>query len=248
MQCTAAMRLLYYFPKETAPLLAARLHSLQVQNTGPSVGSQSTDKEMARWEKRELANGVRTDEFVKAVSWCPDPLIQKEMADIVMRTGDPDVMAAAVRGIPPSEHKRLTPSIQKRLHAESPSKSAWHYESYLILKALAHYWGEEALSIFEEYLLQKDPIHLYTVCAALRSDGTEWNRSLLLPLLADKRPIPDLGHWITPKGGGRQILTRVCDAAAQALTTGHSDMDFDMDQPTPLLDRQIAVIQRQFKH
>ena len=32
LQCEAAMRLLYYFPKESAPLIAKRLRDLRVQN------------------------------------------------------------------------------------------------------------------------------------------------------------------------------------------------------------------------
>src|SRR5262249_48030258 len=41
LQCEAAMRLLYYFPKETAALIAERLHHLKVQHTGPAAGSPS---------------------------------------------------------------------------------------------------------------------------------------------------------------------------------------------------------------
>src|SRR5262249_9134859 len=61
-QTQAAMRLLYYFPKETAPLIAARLRSFDVQNVGDS-----------EWMKRDTKNGVSTTKFIEAVSWCTAP-------------------------------------------------------------------------------------------------------------------------------------------------------------------------------
>jgi HEAT repeat protein len=84
VQVEAAMRLLYYFPKETASLTAARLRSFDVQK------AESADD---GWMKREVKNGVRTDEFIKAVAWCTVPAIQEALADIAKRTNDPDIKA-----------------------------------------------------------------------------------------------------------------------------------------------------------
>jgi HEAT repeat protein len=85
-QVEAAMRLLYYFPKETAPLIAARLRSLEVRLVGES-----------EWMKRDVMNGVRTTEFIRAVSWCTAPPIKEALADIIKRTNDPHIKAAAER-------------------------------------------------------------------------------------------------------------------------------------------------------
>src|SRR5439155_19577965 len=57
-QVDAAVRLLYYFPKETTPLITARLRSFSVE------AADSDDR-----IKREVKNGVRTAEFIKAVCW-----------------------------------------------------------------------------------------------------------------------------------------------------------------------------------
>jgi HEAT repeat protein len=80
-QTEAAMRLLYYFPKETAPLIAARLRSLDVRSEAS--------------KEREVKNGVRTEEFIKAVSWCKAPAIQQALADIARRTNDSEIKEAA---------------------------------------------------------------------------------------------------------------------------------------------------------
>jgi HEAT repeat protein len=80
-QVQAAMRLLYYFPKEAAPLIADRLRSFDVRGGRGSDG----------WMNREVRNGVRTDKFIKSVSWCTIPVIQDALADIAKRTNDPDI-------------------------------------------------------------------------------------------------------------------------------------------------------------
>jgi HEAT repeat protein len=87
-QCQAAMRLLYYFPKETAPMISARLRSFDVRKTA----------DYDAWMKREVKNGVYADHFIQAVSWCKLPAIQEALADIAKRTDDPDIKAAAEVG------------------------------------------------------------------------------------------------------------------------------------------------------
>jgi HEAT repeat protein len=80
MQTEAAMRLLFYYPKETAGLIAARLQSLDVQDPFPDERT-----------KRDVKNGVRTGEFIKAVAWCREPEIQKALNDIAKRTDDKSI-------------------------------------------------------------------------------------------------------------------------------------------------------------
>jgi hypothetical protein len=84
LQCSAALRLLYYFPKETAPFIAARLRSFDVKTAGDLDG----------WMRREVRNGARTDEFIQAVKWCKDPAIQQALRDLQQRTDDQDILTA----------------------------------------------------------------------------------------------------------------------------------------------------------
>jgi HEAT repeat protein len=79
-QVEAALRLLYYFPRETTPLIAARLRSLDVQSAWGSGLVQ-----------REVKNRVRAADFLKAVSWSQAPAIEEALADLARRTNDPDI-------------------------------------------------------------------------------------------------------------------------------------------------------------
>jgi HEAT repeat protein len=87
-QTGAAWRLLYYFPKEAAPLIAARLQAMDVK------AADGDD-----WKKREAKNGVQTYQFIRSVSWCKEPRIQEALAGISKRTDDPSLKEA----ITPSE-------------------------------------------------------------------------------------------------------------------------------------------------
>jgi hypothetical protein len=82
-QIEAAVRLLYYFPKETSSLIAARLQALDVK------AAKGDD-----WTKREVKNGVDTLEFIRSVSWCKEPRIQEALAGISKRTDDKRIKEA----------------------------------------------------------------------------------------------------------------------------------------------------------
>ncbi len=86
-QCQAALRMLYYFPKETALLIAPRLRSFDVKEAKDDA-----------WLKREVKNGVRAADFIKAVSWCQEDVIQEALADLAKRTDDPHIKEALPTG------------------------------------------------------------------------------------------------------------------------------------------------------
>lgn len=48
--------------------------------------------------KREVKNGVRTIDFIAAVSWCMAPPIAEALADIARRTDDPLIKEVVERG------------------------------------------------------------------------------------------------------------------------------------------------------
>ncbi len=82
-QIESSLRLLYYFPKETAPLIAARLQALDVK------AAKGDD-----WTKREVKNGVDTLEFIRSLSWCKEPRIQEALVGISKRTNDKRIKEA----------------------------------------------------------------------------------------------------------------------------------------------------------
>jgi hypothetical protein len=72
VQCDAALRLLYYFPKDSTRLIAQRLRNLNVH---PTKGVRELIRTM-------VANGVRQDEFIRATSWSQEPAIRAAVAAI----------------------------------------------------------------------------------------------------------------------------------------------------------------------
>jgi len=79
LQIAAAMRLLYYFPKESGPLIATRLRSFDLSD---------------KVEGRDVKNGVRTVDFIRAVAWSRAPGIQEALAAIAKRTDDETIREA----------------------------------------------------------------------------------------------------------------------------------------------------------
>jgi hypothetical protein len=47
--------------------------------------------------QREVKNGVRTLDFLKAVSWCQAPAVEEALADVARRTDDPQIKAVLDR-------------------------------------------------------------------------------------------------------------------------------------------------------
>jgi hypothetical protein len=97
VQIESAKRLLYYFAKESAPVIADRLRSLDVSNP---LASGEADPELSLL----LKNGVDGPGLVEAVSWCAEPAIQDALHDMAKRSDDPRI--ARILG-PSSDTERL---------------------------------------------------------------------------------------------------------------------------------------------
>lgn len=92
LQIEAAIRLLYYFPTESAPLIADRIDHLDVSRTGPPSAEQASESELDSFIKREVANGVRTHEFISAIIWSKHPAIVAAIKRVADRTNDQDIV------------------------------------------------------------------------------------------------------------------------------------------------------------
>jgi sugar lactone lactonase YvrE len=84
LQIEATMRLLYYFPRESAPMIAERLKKFNVQKT---------NRDREAFQKREATNGVGTVQFLQSIAWCREPAVRAALQDIVKRTADPEIKA-----------------------------------------------------------------------------------------------------------------------------------------------------------
>ncbi|HPF38832.1 MAG TPA: hypothetical protein P5081_18490 [Phycisphaerae bacterium] len=93
-QTGAATRLLYYFPKSSAKLIADRLNKLDVTRVGPPSAERASDEELRAWMAREVRNGVRTCDFIRAVAWSREPEIVAALDSIRKRTTDTDIIDA----------------------------------------------------------------------------------------------------------------------------------------------------------
>jgi hypothetical protein len=92
LQAGAALRLLHYFPRESAPLIARRISGLNFANR------DDIDTALAR----DLEEGIRVADFLAAVAWCRDPLVVRALAEVERQATDPDILKAIARGRRPS--------------------------------------------------------------------------------------------------------------------------------------------------
>jgi len=137
LQIQAAMRLLYYYPKESTALIAERLRKLDVSKTSShGKGSPATNKELDAYVRREVANGLRTDEFVKAVSWCKEPQVREAIRAIFVKTDDIDILLAALPGIEDTDRNLMMNRLQGFLNA-LPAEEGISGDGYNLLTAIA---------------------------------------------------------------------------------------------------------------
>jgi hypothetical protein len=138
--CGAALRLLYYFPQEAAPLIAGRLDKLDVTDALKSNGSSG-------WMQQCVANRVRADEFVKAVAWCEEPAVRTAVVRLFRRAEDYWALMAALPAIGDKAliRGRLEPLVDRILADGKASGSS-------VLAALAERTPDTAEAVFRKYL------------------------------------------------------------------------------------------------
>ncbi|HKQ50703.1 MAG TPA: hypothetical protein VJZ71_21725 [Phycisphaerae bacterium] len=241
LQIQAAMRLLYFFPKESTALIAERLRKLDVNKTSArGKGSPATEKELDASIRREVANGVRTDEFIKAVSWCRDSKVREAIRAIFTKTGDIDVLLAALPGIDDTDHIR--DRLQCFLDALPMEEGGAYGDGHDLLVAMAERLGKNAVPTFTRYLKDASAQRGHSAAEALRQIKEEWCVPILIRLLNDTRPLDGYTYAIQPDDQDRRLPMRVCDAAAESLQVHRPDMRFTLEGEYKDLDEQIKVI------
>ena len=245
-QSAATTRLLFYFPKQTVPLVAQRLSRLQLQATrspkelfGPSPASDQ------RFHQREEANGVDTQEFLRAVSWCKRPAVRAQIRAAWRRASDPFLLWwALLPGLEPSDW----PMVRDKLGAildQLPRQEDGHDMGFHTLLNLRRFGGEKARPLFRRYLTGASAQRCYTVCEILaRTDG-RWDREFLWPMLRDRRPYDGESHPVLAKADEPRIPVRVCDQAAWAISQNRQNLRFELVGTTRQLDGQIALLRQQ---
>jgi hypothetical protein len=230
-RCGAALRLLYYFPKESTGLVAKQLEGLDIAG---NLGAANTDDELQG--RRDTINGLDTAAFIKAVSWCDQPPVRSALKSIFERTTDRRILLASLDAIEDRE------KIQVRLESlidKLPVDGNQAYEDgEALLCALLDRFPGSAKPVFERCLRGGSPLRCETVCDVLWIKSAPWAEELLGPLLDDRRELSRTGTSI-PK--------RVCDVAALALTENYPELEFELAGTHTDRDKQIAVIREQLK-
>jgi hypothetical protein len=229
-QRRAATRLLYYFPKESAKLIAGRLEKLDVGKVDSPI-------------RQMVANGVRTDEFLKAVAWCEEPTVRAAVAGIFERAAQPCDVLAALPAITDAKviRERLEPMVAKLPDGEGGPFG----DGYYLLSALAARTPETAKAVFQKYLKDAGIQRCHTACKVFHGAKVAWDAEVLGPLLEDTRQVGKWSYAVDPEKNDPRLPIRICDEAAVALATHHPELKFTLAGTHADLDKQITVIREQ---
>jgi hypothetical protein len=237
LQIQAAMRLLYYFPRESDSLIADRLRGFDIRRIS-APGKIASEDESAARTRREVANGVDACGFIKAVSWCPEPKVREAIRTIFANTSDIDMLLAALPGIEAADRDLIRNRLQAFLD-ELPAEEGGYmdFSGYNVLVALANRLGKDAAPVFERYLKNANALRCYTAAQALKRARGDWCIDILYRMLDDHRPIN--GHnthwaWVIP--------LRVCDAAAETMSLHRPELTFSLEGEYKKLDEQIKTM------
>ncbi len=246
LQIEAAMRLLFYYPKETAALIADRLAKLDVKRTSRhSNWSPATSQELDAYTRRAVANGVRAEDFLKAVAWCPEPRVRAAVRAVFTRTDDTDILLAALPGLGDADRPLVRDRLRAFLDAVPADEHGAYGDGYRLLVALADRLGEGAAPAFDRYLKDASPQRGQSAAEALKSVRADWGVPILVRLLDDRRPTDGYTYAVRPPRDDPSRPIRVCDAAAEALHEYRPEWKFVLEGEYKDLDDQIRAIRDQ---
>ncbi|AWM36925.1 hypothetical protein GobsT_52010 [Gemmata obscuriglobus] len=234
-QCGAALRLLYYFPKESVPLIARRLGKLDVAGTPV----------LSDYMRQCVANGVRAEDFIKAVSWSKEPAIRSAVTDVFKRAEGVPVLRAALPGV---EDKELIRGRLESFVKNLPAKESGPYgDGYHLLVELCERTPDTTKAVVQGYLRGAGVQRRLTVCLIFEKVKVPWGTEILAPLLDDNRDTDWGSYPVDPSENEPRLPIRICDAAADTLSHNHPELKFTLRGQHADLDKQIAVMREQLK-
>ncbi len=231
----AALRLLFYFPKESAALIAARLDGLDL--------SKDDEKIPNDFMRRIAINGVSADDFIRAVSWCREPAMREALTRAFKRADDMESLLATVPGV--DDEKLIRSRLEPLLAAIVSDGGDAVGFGFDLLVALGRRTPATARAAFEHYLWGAGPGRCRTVCRAIGELKPAWDTDLLTPLLTDAREIDGFSYIAEENRNDSRLPIRVCDEAASTLSGNHPELKFELTSTHANLDKQIAVIRAQ---
>jgi hypothetical protein len=233
LQCSAVLRLLYYYPDETGQMIAERLKSLDTRNT---------DDGQLDFSGREVKNGARTKDFVHAVSWSRLPVVRAAATDVFRTTTDEEILLAALPGVDDPEEK-LIPERLRPLLEELPAEEGPIYGSgWKVLLAWTKASPKTAKGAMQDYVQNGVVQRLQSACAVLTDTSPDWKTEFLRPYLEDNRDLKSWASSETRDVNGQEVKIRLCDMAAYVLAKQDSSLNFQLEGSIEDVDRQIATM------
>jgi hypothetical protein len=231
LQVRAAMRMLYYFPKRSAPMIADRLNRLKVE---------TPIADLDNFIKREVTNGIRTPEFITAVAWSKDAGIREALLGIFQRTNNIDVLRALMPVVKRTHPEWIPTRLEKMLDNLPESEESPNRDGYKLLLELGRNAGPAAKPIFRKYLRINSLQRCETMCLVLGRVHGDWAIELLSPMLPDERTRYKRTYTIKDDELGPRNPVRLCDAAAEVIAKHNPELKFVMKGEYKDLDQQIA--------
>jgi hypothetical protein len=241
LQCQAALRLLFYFPKETATLIATRLGKLNVQGFGPGSIRRSPDQMHVLLE-REVANGVRTADLVRAAAWSEEPPVRAALRTIFATTTDTEILRSSLAAVFASQPDTVRDRLQDFLGKLPEMENGPFGDGYHLLIELGARFGSAARPVFERYLDHASAQRIRTMSRVLRTTHGEWSVALLAASLDDRRPANGETYALNPGQNEPRRPIRLCDEAAETIATNFPALTFKMAGEPEVLDQQIAAM------
>jgi hypothetical protein len=236
LQGGAALRLLYYFPEESAAMIAGRLGTLDVM-VRPGIDG---------YMHREVQNGVRVKEFIKAVAWSSDARVRAQLLAIVRKTDDNEILLAAQPAVSSGDEGVLLQKLRTRIEALPPDERGPYGDGYNLLGDLWKRFPRETKAVFKAYLKDAGSQRIRTMCQLfIRQGGADEGRlaiELLAPILRDRRPSDGWTYAVNPGQNEPRLPIRLCDEAAEAVAHSNPGFVFAIAGPHENLDRQIEAI------
>ncbi len=233
LQIEAAMRMLYYYPRETTNLIAARLRSLDVRKLDMNG---------------DVANGVRADEFVNAVAWSEEPAIREELQRIFQNTTDPKIMRDAAVSAKALDPTACLKRLEDFLSSFPETEGGPYGDGYELLVSLGTLFGDAAQPAFNRFMKNSSLQRRRSMCRVLEKVQGKWSVELLAPLLEDARPAEGWTYAVIPGQNEPRLPVRVCDEAAQTISQNFPKLTFKMAGKHDDLDRQIQKMREQIAH
>jgi hypothetical protein len=224
LQAGAAMRLLYYYPRETTNLIAARLRGLVVSNDADA------------------------DEYIKAVVWSKEPAIQAELRRIFLATADPRILCTTVVVVDSANATVFRKRLEEFIFNLPETEPGPFGTGYELLLSLGQQFGAEARAAFERYMQHASLQRRRSMCRVLAKVQGQWSIDLLAPLLADQRLAEGWDYAVVPGQNEPRQKIRICDEAADTIAQNFPKLAFRMEGDHANLDKQIEMIRNQIAH